>query len=124
MIKGIGADLVSIPRIEQALAKHGERFAEKILTTNEYKSFLSSKQKYNFLAKRFAAKEAAVKALGTGFSQGIGWKDIGLSHDEHGKPELCFINKALERYKKLEAEQVLISISDEESLVIAYVIIE
>tara|TARA_R110002072_G_scaffold89737_8_gene200968 strand:- start:22791 stop:23165 length:375 start_codon:yes stop_codon:yes gene_type:complete len=124
MIKGIGTDLVSILRIEQVLSKHGERFAAKILGSEEYKQFHLSKRKLNFLAKRFAAKEATAKALGTGFSKGISWKDIQLAHNDHGKPELILTDGALDRFESLGAEQLLISLSDEASLIIAYVIIE
>lgn len=124
MIKGIGTDLVSILRIEQALEKHGERFARKVLSSNECEAFFSHKRQANFLAKRFAAKEAAVKALGTGFTQGVGWKDIELSHDSNGRPILSLSNGALDRFNKLGGTQILLSLSDEVSLVVAYVVID
>ena len=124
MIKGIGTDLVAIDRIEQALAKHGERFAKKILSATECEQFFLQKNRANFLAKRFAAKEAAAKALGTGFVHGVGWKDIELSHDLYGKPELNLSNGALDRFNEVGAKQVLLSLSDDASLVIAYVVIE
>lgn len=124
MIKGIGTDLVSIPRIEKALFKHGNRFAKKILSHEEYLEFLLSKRKANFLAKCFAAKEAAAKALGTGFAKGVGWKDLKLTHNDHGKPELSLSSGALKRFESLKAKQILLSLSDEVSLVMAYVVIE
>lgn len=124
MIKGIGTDLVSVPRIERVLERHRDRFANKILGCDEYQEFQKCKHRANFLAKRFAAKEAAAKALGTGFSKGVSWKDIQVMHNEHGRPELSLSNGALKRFLSIRGEQILLSLSDEEPLVIAYVIIE
>lgn len=124
MIKGIGTDIVSITRIENALARHGDRFAKRILGPDEYSSFVTHKQQANFLAKRFAAKEAVAKALGTGFANGVSWQDIQLSHYDSGQPKVSLSNAALAHFNKLKGEQVLISLSDELELVSAYVIFE
>lgn len=124
MIKGIGTDLVSVKRIENSLDRHGERFAKKILGPQEILDFPASKRKTNFLAKRFAAKEAVAKALGTGFANGIRWQDIQLDHLATGQPVIMLSNQALDRFNSLAAKQIMISLSDEEDLVIAYVIIQ
>ena len=124
MIKGIGTDLVSTSRIAKVFSKHGDRFARKILGFDEYPQFQLCRHPVNFLSKRFSAKEATAKALGTGFSQGISWKDIQVKHNLDGKPEMSLSGGALRRFEKMDAEQVFLSLSDEQSLVIAYVVIE
>tara|TARA_R110001592_G_scaffold138511_4_gene357685 strand:- start:76335 stop:76709 length:375 start_codon:yes stop_codon:yes gene_type:complete len=124
MIKGIGTDLVSVKRIEKVLEKQGERFAKRILGPDEYKDYLAHARPANFLAKRFASKEATVKALGTGFSNGITWKDVQLDHLSTGQPTVVLSNAALELYKSKGCQQILLSLSDEESLVSAFVVIE
>jgi holo-[acyl-carrier protein] synthase len=124
MIKGIGTDLVSVARIEKALARHGNRFAQRILGPDEYKAFLVHSRPSNFVAKRFATKEATVKALGTGFSNGISWKDVQLEHLPSGQPKVVLSNAALELYTEKGCQQILLSLSDEESLVSAFVVVE
>jgi len=124
MIKGIGTDLVSVARIEKTLAKHGDRFAKKILGPDEYQAYLVHSRPSNFMAKRFATKEATVKALGTGFSNGITWKDVQLEHLASGQPVVVLSSAALELYKNKGCQQILLSLSDEESLVSAFVVIE
>ncbi len=124
MIKGIGTDLVSVQRIECALERHGVRFAERILGPDEIKEYLAHPRPSNFLAKRFATKEATVKALGTGFTKGISWKDVQLEHLPSGQPQVVLSNAALELYQSKGCQQILLSLSDEKLLVSAFVIIE
>jgi len=124
MIKGIGTDLVSIERIEKALDKYGERFAKRILAPDEYKTFVDHARPSNFLAKRFATKEAVAKALGTGFSNGVSWQDIQLEHYQSGQPRVVLMNRALELFNEMGCQQILLSLSDEEGLVSAFVVIE
>ena len=124
MIKGIGTDLVSVERIEKALGKHGDRFAKRILSPDEYKTFVDHARPANFLAKRFATKEAAAKSLGTGFSKGVSWQDIQLEHYSSGQPKIVLANKALEIFNKMDCQQILLSLSDEEPFVSAFVVIE
>ena len=94
MIVGIGTDLVKISRITSLHEKQGERFARRILSELEWEEFAATKQKNHFLAKRFAVKEAAAKALGMGFRQGIEYKDIAVLHDELRCPILVFQGQA------------------------------
>jgi len=124
MIVGLGTDIVSIDRINNALTRHGRQFAEKILTENELEQFDRLKQNHKYLAKRFAVKEAASKALGTGMSEGITWHNITLKHDLHGKPLLCLAGKAQERADMLGATRLLITLSDEKHYAVAFVVLE
>ena len=88
MIYGIGTDVVEVKRIKEALHKHGIALAKKILTSQELVTFKQTKSKENFLAKRFAAKEAFAKALGTGMRTPVSFKSIEVIHDSLGKPKI------------------------------------
>ena len=92
-IYGIGVDLVNAERIQNLYQKYGDRFPKRILNDDEMDLFNKTKNKERYLCNAFAAREAAVKALGTGFSQGIHWKDFGLSRKSSGQPELHYTNK-------------------------------
>ena len=99
MIVGIGTDVVNIGRIERTSERYGKRFLEKLFTKAEQRDILAAAGE-SFgcpakMAKIFAAKEAASKALGTGVAAGIAWCDIEISHDKNGRPLLNFYNKAL-----------------------------
>jgi len=124
MIFGIGTDIVKVQRMSDSLTKHGNRFAQRILSDVEFEEFSSQHNQGAFLAKRFAAKEAAVKALGTGFRDGISMTHISVGHDDMGKPVLNFTHVA----KKILQEKYItashISIADEKDFAVAYVILE
>lgn len=126
MILGIGADLVEIDRLAQSYARHGDRLIHRILGVSERIAAPAndSPRFTAWLAKRFAAKEAAVKALGTGFSGGISLQDIQTIHDERGAPKLIFGGLAKQRLDEMGAERVHLSISDERSHAVAFVVIE
>lgn len=121
MIFGIGTDIVSVERMKDNLGKHGDKFARRILTEHEMNDFSRTKQPEHFLAKRFAAKEAAAKALGTGFSDGISLGDIGVTHDNKGKPLLEFSGRALEIAQSFGICESHISIADESEHAVAFV---
>ena len=123
MIYGIGTDIVRCQRLESLWLKHGERAAEKILASGELPALLSATDKGRFLAKRFAAKEALVKALGTGVRPPALLPAIEVTHDHLGKPLFVFHGQLCEMIKKLGLVAHL-SISDETDLAIAYVILE
>ncbi len=123
-IVGLGTDIAEIERVEKALARTGVAFAERILTADEMMVFHQSKQQGRFLAKRFAAKEAASKALGTGIAMGVSFQDFMISNDELGKPVLTLRNKALELATKMSVANVHVSISDERHYAVATVIYE
>jgi holo-[acyl-carrier protein] synthase len=131
MIIGIGADLVNIGRIEKILARHGERFELRCFTSIEREKAVRREAvgtKAHVLAKRFAAKEACVKALGTGFTADIFLRDIGVAEDEAGRPFLALQNGALERLHALVPDgrrpRLHLSLSDEPPMAQAFVVIE
>lgn len=123
MIFGVGTDLLDIRRIEKALQRT-PRLSERILTAAELKQFQSAKQQSRFLAKRFAAKEAGVKALGTGIGRGISWQHFEVSHDELGRPLLTLNGNARQRADALGIGVFHLSYSDEQDQVIAFVVAE
>ncbi|MBC8520003.1 MAG: holo-ACP synthase [Gammaproteobacteria bacterium] len=126
MILGIGTDLVDVKRIRDSLERHGDRFAEKILSKDEVLEFQQCGERVqaHFLAKRFAAKEATAKALGTGFRDGIKLQDIEVTHTEKGKPELLLSGGAELEQRQLGVTATHISISDEHEHAVAFVIME
>jgi len=124
VIFGIGTDIVRIARMAENLARYGERFAARILSDAELTVFQQSTQPAQFLAKRFAAKEAAAKALGTGFRDGLSLRDIGVANDALGKPALVFSARAQEMLKKQEVIASHLSLADEREYAIAYVVLE
>lgn len=123
-VLGIGTDIVKVSRIKRLLDKHGERFAQRILHENELEVFQQRKTSKSYLAKRFAAKEALAKALGTGIAKGISFEEIEVINNEEGKPELILHGKASEIAKQMGVQNLFISLSDEKKYAIAYVILE
>lgn len=124
MIYGIGTDLVKVARMQRNLDRWGERFAERILTLAEMNDFNITSKKANFLAKRFAAKEAASKAMGLGFQDGLELKHISVTHEKNGKPLLEFYGYAK---KYLAAHNICaahLSLSDEKDYAVAFVTLE
>lgn len=121
MIFGIGTDIVSVTRIEAALARHGDRFAARVLAAVELEEYRQCARPAHFLAKRFAAKEAAAKAFGTGFRHGISMVDFIVGHDEIGKPLLQFSGGAKIYCQQQGIGESFISISDEKEHAVAFV---
>lgn len=124
MIFGIGTDIVSIQRVSDNLARYGERFAERILSAAELDRFRASARPANFLAKRFAAKEAVAKALGTGIRDGLSLRDISVENDPLGKPELVFSQRAQEKLRLSGIGNTHVSLADEQGYAIAFVTLE
>tara|TARA_B100000700_G_scaffold186287_1_gene205320 strand:- start:322 stop:708 length:387 start_codon:yes stop_codon:yes gene_type:complete len=123
-IFGIGVDLVNAKRIQLLYQKYGDRFPKRILDDDEMQLFENSKNKERYLCNAFAGKEAAVKALGTGFSQGVHWKDFSLSRKSTGQPQLHYTKKIKEKFNSLGISSSHISISDEDPWSIAMVVLE
>lgn len=124
MIYGIGTDIVSTRRIAAVWTRRGEGFARRILAPREWDEFAAHAHPARFLAKRFAAKEAFAKALGTGIRAPASWHNIRVIHDELGKPMLDF---AAELAAFLDCHAICghhLSISDERELAAAFVILE
>jgi len=122
-IKGIGTDLLDQKRIEKVIGRHNERFSQRILTAQELLVWQQRGFSVNYLAKRFAAKEAIAKALGTGIAQGVGFQQMNITSDEAGKPIVTLTGQALVRMQAMGAEQVLLSLSDEGELILAFAVL-
>ena len=124
MIFGVGTDVVEIERVRKALERWGERFAERILSPSELKRFKSHRQPANYLAMRFAAKEAFTKALGTGIKAPANWHGVWVANLPSGKPTLQFsppLKSLLDTQKIFQAH---ISLADERGIAVATVILE
>lgn len=124
MIAGIGVDIAETKRFTALYEKYGDRFVQRILTTGEYQQMKKRSHPDRFLASRFAAKEAAVKALGTGFDRGVGYKSIEVKNDRFGKPGLVFRGEALAIIQNMHIDSAHLSISDEKHYVVAMVVLE
>jgi holo-[acyl-carrier protein] synthase len=124
LIVGIGTDVCSVERIRVALERHGDRFAKHILAETEWAAFKRNKKPANFLARRFAAKEAFSKAMGTGLVSPVRWPNIAIGHDALGKPQIDAA-PALAAFMLAKAiTRSHISISDERDVAIAFVVLE
>lgn len=122
-IAGLGTDIVQISRIERSLAR-SPALAERVLTAAELLEFSGHAQPARFLAKRFAAKEAAAKALGTGIGRGVSWQQFQIDHNELGAPLLCCSGYSLELLQQRGILHSWLSISDELEYACATVILE
>lgn len=123
MISGIGTDLVHIPRIAEMLTKYGDKAAQRILDISEFEQFQKNKQPAAFLAKRFAAKEATAKALGTGFRDGLSLQHIAVRNNDLGKPELVFHDYAEQLLAEKNIQTAMLSLSDDGDYATAYVVL-
>ena len=121
MIYGIGTDIVRVQRMSDSLDKYGDKFARRILTDAEFEEFQDRNNKGAFLAKRFAAKEATAKAMGTGFTDGLSLRHIGVTHDSAGKPILEFSGAAEQFICKQKINQSHLSLADESDYAVAFV---
>ena len=124
MIKGIGTDLVSIARIERVLARHSAVFSKRVLHKNESDIFANHHDPVAYLAKRFAAKEALSKALGTGIAKGVSFQEIEVSNDDMGRPLLELHKRTKDIADSMGVERCFLSLSDEKNYAIAYVVLE
>lgn len=121
MIFGIGTDIVRVRRMQEILDRHGERFARRILTSAELADFACCASPAHFLAKRYAAKEAAAKAMGTGFRDGLSLRHIGVGHDALGKPVLHFDGVASVFIDERKIDDIHVSLADEAEHAVAFV---
>jgi holo-[acyl-carrier protein] synthase len=128
MIIGIGSDLIDIRRIEKTLERHGQRFIERVYTPVEQAKSERRKERAASYAKRFAAKEACAKALGTGLSRGVFWRDMGVVNLPSGAPTMHLGNGAAKRLAEIvpagHAPRIHLTITDDFPLAQAFVIIE
>ncbi len=128
MIIGLGNDIVDIRRIEKTLENYGERFINRIFTETEKRKAEKRAERAATYAKRFAAKEACSKALGTGFNQGVFWKDLGVVNEPSGRPTLVLTGGAAARLAKITPAgtqaRVHLTMTDDYPYAQAIVIIE
>jgi len=124
VIYGIGTDIVEIARIERVLARHGERFALRILCDPEMRRFRAHRQPVAYLAKRFAAKEAFTKALGTGIHAPANWHGVWVTNLRSGKPQLEYSPALASLLEARGIRRSHVSLSDQQDLACATVILE
>ncbi len=124
MIIGIGTDLVEIPRIENALARFGDRFAKRILVEHELEHYRRHKKPAAWLAKRFAAKEAFSKAMGTGIRFPVNWLNISVENAPSGKPVLRYSDALAQLMQARGISRAHVSLTDELTLAGAFVVLE
>ena len=128
MIVGIGSDLIDIRRVEKSLERHGERFVRRIYTDVEQARSEGRAARAASYAKRFAAKEACAKALGTGIAQGVFWRDMGVVNQPSGMPTMALTGGAAKRLAELlpsgHGAAIHLTITDDYPLAQAFVIIE
>lgn len=115
MVIGHGIDVVEIPRLAELLGKHGERFIERVFTPTERDYCIGKKRQMEHLAGRFAAKEAVLKVLGTGWSGKIAWQDIEVTNNPAGQPGVALSGECARIAAELGITRILISISHTES---------
>jgi holo-[acyl-carrier protein] synthase len=124
MIVGTGIDISEVPRIAESIERFGDRFLKRVFTEGEILYCQSKANRVERFAARFAAKEAAMKALGTGWSRGVRWRDIEVVRQPGGRPTIKFHGKAEEFASKLHARNVALSLSHTPEQAIASVILE
>ncbi len=124
MIFGVGTDVLEIRRVEAIYQRFGSRFAQRVLMPDELRLFNLSKRPVRFLAMHFAAKEAVVKALGTGFANGLWVRDTGIIADSLGKPEIIFSDRGKVVCQRLGVGKGYVSLSDEAGLIVAMAVLE
>jgi holo-[acyl-carrier protein] synthase len=124
MILGTGVDIAETARIEQGLERHGDRFIKRLFTPAEIAYCEKFKNRAERYAARFAAKEAAFKALGTGWRNGVRWLEVEVTHRPSGKPELLLSGRAAELARILGVTRTEISLSHSDRYVVAQVIFE
>ena len=124
MIYGVGSDLIEIPRVERILARFGERFAQRILCESELRRFRAHTKPAAYLAKRFAAKEAFTKALGTGIHAPANWHGVWVINLESGKPQLEYSPELARLLRDRGIQRSHLTLTDERGMAAATVILE
>lgn len=124
MIVGTGVDVVEVERVAAAIQDFGERFLRRVFTEAERRYCDSKKNRAERYAARFAAKEAAFKALGTGWNQGVAWRDVEVGHAPGGRPTLRFSGAAARHAQRLGMKHVSLSLSHTKAQAVAQVILE
>ncbi len=124
MILGMGTDILEVARMESALRRRGRPLAGRLLALEEHVEWEDAREPVRFLAKRFAAKEAVLKALGTGLREGIRWRDVYVDHDRRGKPHARLRGAAMRHLEELGGRRCWLTLSDERAYVVAFALVE
>jgi len=124
MIFGIGTDILKVERIAATYNRFGSHFVERLLLPEEKELFAQTKNAARFLALRFAAKEAIVKAMGTGFANGMWLRDSGVMPNQFGRPDIIFSDRGLAMCNKLGIGGGHLTLTDEAGLVVAVAVLE
>lgn len=119
----VGTDILKMDRIDDVVARLGDKFVHRILTEQERDEYRASKQSNRLLAKRFAAKEAVAKALGTGIGRGVSWQDIQIEHDANGAPLVRLSGGASRVAAERGGARVELSLADELDYVVAFAVL-
>jgi holo-[acyl-carrier protein] synthase len=123
MIFGVGTDLVELSRIQATYERFGDHFVDRLLMDEERVLFEKNKMPVRFLAMRFAAIEATVKAMGTGFAQGIWIRDVGVVNNEWGKPDIIWSARGQRLCTKLGIGEGHVSLTDDAGLILAFAVV-
>jgi len=124
MIVGIGSDLIAVERVRRVFERHGERFLDRVFTSEERSYCLTARDPAERLAARWAAKEAAMKALGTGWSGGVHFSHVAVTHRESGAPDLAFSAGALAIAREKGIDRHHLSLSHDAGMALAMVVLE
>jgi holo-[acyl-carrier protein] synthase len=124
MVLGLGTDLIEIERIQVSMDRFGERFLERVFTAGEIAYCMRKRQSAESFAARFAAKEAGAKALGTGISRGVSWKEIEVRREMGQRPTLHFSGRAGELAKAMGVRRVQLTLSHSRTVAIAVAVVE
>ena len=124
MIVGTGIDVIEVPRVAAAIERFGQRFLDRIFTENEIRYCDSKANRVERYAARFAAKEAGMKALGTGWNHGVRWRDVEVRRQPGGRPTIEFHGKATEFASRMGVANVALSLTHTAAEAIAQVILE
>jgi holo-[acyl-carrier protein] synthase len=123
VIFGVGTDLLRVDRIEGTLARFGQRFVDRLLLPDERDGYERTRRKVRYLAMRFAAKEALVKAMGTGFGHGMWIRDVGVAANDWGKPEVIWSARGERLRRQMGIGDAHVSLTDEAGLVVAFAVL-
>lgn len=123
MIFGIGTDIVELSRVQETYNRFGDRFVDRLLMDEERKLFEKNKMPVRFLAMRFAAKEATVKAMGTGFAHGVWIRDVGIVNNAWGRPEIIWSDRGRSVCDNLGIGEGHVSLTDDAGLILAFAVV-